>query len=336
MARQPRLGHGQPLVLLVAAALLLVLLLASTASAFLVPAPGSIGSSSSGLARRIGLDSRGGRVAVVTLAKGRKSDRKRKGSSSSSNKPPASEEGAAESSEDSSSSSGEEEAGTFSILGSAGDASSTGKGFGVSGIHAGVFGESLECIVPCLLGLVLTILLLLLLLLLLPLVQPPVQAKPVRPAPTAKDVDDAYERALSKIKGQDRLSATPLGGGGGGGGAGGPPAEPGKAPVRNVDIFDFLPEGVQTGIETTLIGLLAANLLVIILLGIGFSVEALPTSNLDLPAALVSASKAVKPFVEQYEYLFTPALGTFFLVSTLLGSFKIAQLGKGGTTYREK
>lgn len=136
---------------------------------------------------------------------------------------------------------------------------------------------------------------------------------------------------MSKIKG----TASPLGG------SlkqpeGGPPQQDGKVPVRNVDIFDFLPESVQSGFETTLIAGLALNLLVVVVLGLGFAIQALPTSNVDLPQGVVDLSNQVRPLVDKYEGLFTPSLGVFFLLSTILGSFKIAQLGKGATEYRER
>lgn len=166
-------------------------------------------------------------------------------------------------------------------------------------------------------------------------------AKPLSTAgsgkPSAMDVDAAYEQAMSKIKGQDRMSASPLGGGVVPGGPGQPPVRAdGKVPVREIGIFDVIPESVQSGFELTLFALLALNLLVIIVIGTGFAVEALPTSNLDLPEFLVKASKQVQPFIAKTDALFTPALGVFFLLSSLLGSFKIAQLSQGTTTYVEK
>ena len=145
-------------------------------------------------------------------------------------------------------------------------------------------------------------------------------------------IDEAYERALSKIKGQDNLSASPLGGGGAQQ-LGGPAPPDGKVPVRNVDIFDSIPESVQTAFEFGLIGGLALNLLVIIVIGIIFSLEALPTSNLDLPENLSTISKQIQPLVTKVEGLFTPAWVFSFLLPTLLGSFKIAQLSRGQTTY---
>jgi hypothetical protein len=152
-------------------------------------------------------------------------------------------------------------------------------------------------------------------------------------APTAKEVDEAYEQALSKIKGEPSKPKPAFGAGGlGGGGAG----MDGKVPVRSVTIFDIVPESLQNGFETTLIALLAVNLLVIIGLGIGFSFQAIPTSNWDLPESVLNAAATVRVLVEKVEFLFTPSLLSFFLVSTLLGSFKIAQLGKGATTYVEK
>lgn len=155
--------------------------------------------------------------------------------------------------------------------------------------------------------------------------------------PSAMDVDAAYEQAMSKIKGQDRMSASPLGGGVVPGGPGQPPVRAdGKVPVREIGIFDVIPESVQSGFELTLFALLALNLLVIIVIGTGFAVEALPTSNLDLPEFLVKLSKQVQPFIQKTDALFTPALGVFFLLSSLLGSFKIAQLSQGTTTYVEK
>jgi len=155
--------------------------------------------------------------------------------------------------------------------------------------------------------------------------------------PSAMDVDAAYEQAMSKIKGQDRMSASPLGGAAVPGGPGQPPMRAdGKVPVRNIGIFDVIPQWVQNGFELTLFALLALNLLVIIVIGTGFAVEALPTSNLDLPEFLVKVSKQVQPFIQKTDSLFTPALGVFFLLSSLLGSFKIAQLSQGTTTYVEK
>jgi len=155
--------------------------------------------------------------------------------------------------------------------------------------------------------------------------------------PSAMDVDAAYEQAMSKIKGQNRMSASPLGGGAVPGGPGQPPVRAdGKVPVRNIGIFDVIPQSVQNGFELTLFALLALNLLVIIVIGTGFAVEALPTSNLDLPEFLVKVSKEVQPFIQKTDLLFTPALGVFFLLSSLLGSFKIAQLSQGTTTYVEK
>jgi hypothetical protein len=155
--------------------------------------------------------------------------------------------------------------------------------------------------------------------------------------PSAMDVDAAYEQTMSKIKGQDRMSASPLGGGVVPGGPGQPPVRAdGKVPVRNIGIFDVVPQSVQSGFELTLFALLTLNLLVIIVIGTGFAVEALPTSNLDLPDFLVKLSKQVQPFIQKTDALFTPALGVFFLLSSLLGSFKIAQLSQGTTTYVEK
>lgn len=154
-------------------------------------------------------------------------------------------------------------------------------------------------------------------------------------APAKQDVDAAYEQALAKIKGEPS-KAKPAFPGAAGGGPAGPGGDGSKVPVRSVDIFDVVPESLQNGFETTLIAALAVNLLVIIGLGIGFSVQAIPTSNLDLPESVLSAATAIRPLVEKWEFLFTPSLLSFFLVSSLLGSFKIAQLGKGGTTYREK
>lgn len=152
--------------------------------------------------------------------------------------------------------------------------------------------------------------------------------------PTAGDVDAAYEQALAKIKGEPSKPKPAFPGAAGGPGAG--EMNNGKVPVRNVDIFDVLPESLQNGFETTLIAALALNLVVIIGLGIGFSVQAIPTANLDLPASVLGAATTIRPLVEKWEFLFTPSLISFFIVSSLLGSFKIAQLGKGGTTYREK
>jgi hypothetical protein len=40
--------------------------------------------------------------------------------------------------------------------------------------------------------------------------------------------------------------------------------------------------------------------------------------------------------VEKWEFLFSPSLVSFFVLSSFLGAFKLGQLGKGGTTYREK
>ncbi|EWM28113.1 hypothetical protein Naga_100036g21 [Nannochloropsis gaditana] len=150
------------------------------------------------------------------------------------------------------------------------------------------------------------------------------------------DVDDAYERALSKVKGQDRLSSSPLRGGGGVSKGLGEPSADGKVPVRNIGLLDVIPESVQSSLELVLIGLLALNLVVIIGIGTGFAVQALPTSNLELPESLVALSKKVEPLIEKSEFYFTPSLGVFFLLSTLLGSFKISQLSRGGTTYVEK
>ncbi|GAB5030955.1 Hypothetical protein NocV09_00402300 [Nannochloropsis oceanica] len=147
---------------------------------------------------------------------------------------------------------------------------------------------------------------------------------------SAMDVDAAFEKTMSKIKGQDRMSASPLGGVVVPGGPGQAPVRAdGKVPVRNIGIFDVVPQSVQSGFELTLFALLTLNLLVIIVIGTGFAVEALPTSNLDLPDFLVKLSKLVQPFIQKTDALFTPALGVFFLLSSLLGSFKIAQLSQG-------
>lgn len=156
-------------------------------------------------------------------------------------------------------------------------------------------------------------------------------------SPSPMNVDAAYEKALNKIKGQDRLSGPVLGAGGGGPGGSGPPVRAdGKVPVRNIGVLDVIPESVQSGFELTLIALLAINLLVIIVIGIGFAVEALPTSNLDLPESVQALSKQVQPFIDKTDALFTPSLGTFFLISIVLGAFKLSQLSTGGTTYVEK
>lgn len=238
---------------------------------------------------------------VVMMAKGRKAEKKRKSA------PPPSRRddeqvvsSSSSSSKQASSPAKDDEPQSFGILGSDGSSSSSKVGMG--------FGA----------------------------------AKPLSSSgsgkPSPLDVDDAYERALSKIKGQDRLSASPLGGKGPvPGGPGQPPARAdGKVPVRNIGLFDVIPQSVQNGFELTLFALLAVNLLVIIVIGTGFAVEALPTSNLDLPAGLVKLSKQVEPFIQKTDSLFTPALGVFFLLSSVLGSFKITQLSQGTTTYVEK
>ena len=165
----------------------------------------------------------------------------------------------------------------------------------------------------------------------------PTPAAPARKGfgASRQEVDDAYEQALSKIKGEpSKKKGKPMFGGGADGPD--PTMGGGRVPVKNVDIFDVIPQPIQNGFETVLIAALAANLLVIIGLGIGFSVQAIPTSNLDLPEAVLSAATTIRPLVEQLEFLFSPALVSFFVLSSFLGAFKLGQLGKGGTTYREK
>ena len=153
---------------------------------------------------------------------------------------------------------------------------------------------------------------------------------------SSKDVEAAYQKALEKIKGQDSAASRRTNKSILGAGDGTDPTAPGQVVTRNVDIFDFIPESVQNGFEATLISLLALNLLVIVVLGIGFTIEALPTSNLDLPEGVLQLSKTMGTFVEKFEKIFTPSLGVFFLLSSVLGSFKIAQLGKGATSYKEQ
>lgn len=158
---------------------------------------------------------------------------------------------------------------------------------------------------------------------------PTVQARaPV----TGKDVDDAYERALRKLKnkglGKGSVSFEGV--------EPGPGVGQNKTIVsRNIDVFDLIPDNIQLGFERVLIGALSLNLVVLIGLGIGFAFQALPASSIALPDGVRDAALQVKEVVDKYEGYFTPSLGTFFVFSSLLGSFKVAQLGRGGTTYTE-
>jgi len=117
-----------------------------------------------------------------------------------------------------------------------------------------------------------------------------------------------------------------------------PPAEKDTKVIvtKNINIFTLLPEAVQEGIEKTLIAILFLNLLFIVGLGIGFSFQALLATSFDLPEGVVELAKNVKVLVDKNEQYFTPSIVTFFLVSTLLGSYKVAQLSSGESVYMEE
>lgn len=158
-------------------------------------------------------------------------------------------------------------------------------------------------------------------------------------APTSsmsrEDFDEVYDKALAKVTGS-KAPATergvvfnPTGPP--------PPTTMTKTIVRkNINVFTLLPPAVQVGIERVLIGALFVNLVVVIGLGIGFSFQAILTTQFDLPDNVRSLAETVKGLVDKYEQYFTPSIGTFFLTSVFLGSYKIAQLGSEDAVYTEE
>lgn len=148
---------------------------------------------------------------------------------------------------------------------------------------------------------------------------------------SGKDVDEAYEKALRKLKGKGSNQPVSFEGIEAGPGVG----ENKKVMSRNIDIFDLIPENLQVTFERGLIAALSINLVVLISIGIGFAFQALPASTLELPDNIKSAALTVKTWVDTYDSAFNYSLLSFFLFSSLLGSFKIAQLGRGGTEYVE-
>lgn len=98
---------------------------------------------------------------------------------------------------------------------------------------------------------------------------------------------------------------------------------------KNIDIFSFIPESVQVGFEQVLIALLSINLLVVLAVGISFGVQAFSVATkYELPEGVASLADKLEP-------VFTPALLSFFGVSVVLGSYKVAQLSRSDTEVRE-
>lgn len=107
------------------------------------------------------------------------------------------------------------------------------------------------------------------------------------------------------------------------------PAGKKKVLVKNIDIFTMIPASIQNGFETLLIALLSVNLLVLLTIGISFSVGAYAVStNTEIPSYIATT---IKP----WEDYFNPLTGSFFAISVLLGSFKVAQLSSGDNEYVE-
>ena len=107
------------------------------------------------------------------------------------------------------------------------------------------------------------------------------------------------------------------------------PAGKKKVLVKNVDIFTMIPASVQNGFETSLIVLLSLNLLALLAVGISFTFGAYAVSTgAQIPSYITST---IKP----WEDYFNPLTASFFAISILLGSFKVAQLSSGDNEYVE-
>ena len=107
------------------------------------------------------------------------------------------------------------------------------------------------------------------------------------------------------------------------------PAGKKKVLVKNVDIFTMIPASVQNGFETSLIVLLSLNLLALLGVGISFTFGAYAVSTgAQIPSYITST-------IQPWEDYFNPLTASFFAISILLGSFKVAQLSSGDNEYVE-